>query len=339
MADDAQALADSLKMMAEAGVDVAVVEQAFSAKRPTQLSVVPGQIVEVTDRSNASWWMVSTEEGEGYVPTGCLSDVGASVEAMMHDIHVHMDAADVAQAELDHHEQLHAVMDAEHEQTLLQINEHRAHLAQIGVDHDLQLPSSAPSGFHFFRSPHHHVQGTVLTPEQLYEAVPHLGPDSMVCRIGVDDGWLVLATLPDFVELTQSAAPTPRTHQRAVDEDDAASSASSEWEEELEAVDQSLAEEAVEKAVQSDWRRHTLLGVMSRGHIGPSSKWQERHRKELEERLGVTLTDNEYAEVRKAVAQAEAMMGEGDFNGANEAISHAEELEHMIAKQEVRGNA
>jgi hypothetical protein len=55
MADDAQALADSLKMMAEAGVDVAVVEQAFSAKRPTQLSVVPGQIVEVTDRSNASY--------------------------------------------------------------------------------------------------------------------------------------------------------------------------------------------------------------------------------------------------------------------------------------------
>ena len=55
MADDAQALADSLKMMAEAGVDVAVVEQAFSAKRPTQLSVVLGKIVEVTDRSNASW--------------------------------------------------------------------------------------------------------------------------------------------------------------------------------------------------------------------------------------------------------------------------------------------
>ena len=179
-ADDAE-LRASLETMVEAGIPTAVVESDFEATRPSQLSVVAGQVIEVLDRSNASWWKVSSESGEGYVPTGCLSDIGASVEALMHDVHVHMNAADEAHAEVEHHEQLQAAIDSEHDRVQEEIAKHRTHLTNSGVDHELRLPDSAPSGFHFFHKPHRHTQGTVLTPEQLYEAIPHLDTDTLVC--------------------------------------------------------------------------------------------------------------------------------------------------------------
>jgi hypothetical protein len=62
------------------------------------------------------------------------------------------------------------------------------------------------------------------------------------------------------------------------------------WEEELEAVDQSLAEEAVQKEIEREWRHHSVLGVLSKGHIAPSRKWTIHHREKLEERIGVPLS-------------------------------------------------
>ena len=171
---------------------------------------------------------------------------------MLHDIHVHIEAAEAAEAELDHHEQLHAAMHAEYEQTLLEIRDHKEHLAQIGVDHDLRCRARRPPDSTSWRPPDFE-QGAVLTPAHLYEAVPHLGLDSMISRIGVDDGRLQLATLPDFVATVQSTAPSPGTQlQQRADEDDASSSASSSewdsrWEEVLDALDQSIAQEAGEQ--------------------------------------------------------------------------------------------
>lgn len=99
----------------------------------------------------------------------------------MHDIHVHMNAAHEAHAEVSHHEQLQAAIDSEHDQVQEEIAKHREHLTNKGVDHELRLPYSAPSGFHFFHTPHRHTQGTIITPEQLYKAIPHLDSNTMVC--------------------------------------------------------------------------------------------------------------------------------------------------------------
>ena len=62
------------------------------------------------------------------------------------------------------------------------------------------------------------------------------------------------------------------------------------WEEELEAVDQVVAEGAVEKEIQQQWRHHSVLGVLSGGHIGPSRKWTMHRRAELENKIGVPLS-------------------------------------------------
>lgn len=163
------------------GIQNAVVESNFEASRPSHLSVKAGQLVEVLDRANSSWWKVSSENGEGFVPTGCLSDVGASLDALMHDIHVHMNAADEAHAEVAHHEELQVQIDAEHAEVQAEIAQHRTHLSASGFDHGLRLPESAPAGFHYFKPPHRHTQGTVITVEQLYDAIPHLSNDTMVC--------------------------------------------------------------------------------------------------------------------------------------------------------------
>ncbi len=181
-ADGDEQLRASLEALTAAGIPTAVVEADFEATRPSHLSVTAGQIVEVIDRTSSSWWKVSTESGEGFVPTGCLSDVGASADALVHDIHVHMNAADEAHAEVEHHEQLQAAIEAEHGRVQAEIDQHRVHLAVAGVDHELRLPESAPAGFHYFKPPHRHTQGTVLTPGQLYDTVPHLTADTMVCR-------------------------------------------------------------------------------------------------------------------------------------------------------------
>lgn len=147
----------SAEALASSGESIAVVETAFAAELDEHLTVAPGQVVEVIDRSNSSWWKVSSEAGEGFVPTGRLSDGGASVEALIMDIHVHIDAADDAHAEVEHQEQLQAAMDEEHDAVQAEIAEHRAHLTLVGVDHALRLPDSAPGGFHYFRPPHHHI--------------------------------------------------------------------------------------------------------------------------------------------------------------------------------------
>ena len=62
------------------------------------------------------------------------------------------------------------------------------------------------------------------------------------------------------------------------------------WEEELEVVDHSIAEEAVQKEIAQEWRHHSVLGVLSGGRIAPSRKWTMHHRDTLEKRLGVPLS-------------------------------------------------
>ena len=181
-ADGEERLRASLEALNAAGIPTVVVETDFAATRPSHLSVTAGQVVEVVDRTNSSWWKVSNENGEGFVPTGCLSDVGASVDALMHDIHVHMNAADQAYAEIEHHEQLQAAIDAEHGRVQAEIDRHLVSLSVAGADHELRLPESAPAGFHYFKPPHRHSQGTVVTSAQLYDAVPHLTAGTMVCN-------------------------------------------------------------------------------------------------------------------------------------------------------------
>jgi hypothetical protein len=53
-------------------------------------------------------------------------------------------------------------------------------------------------------------------------------PALQVSRIAVDESWVAIESLPDFVDILQTAPPTPMTAERAALEDDAVSSASSE---------------------------------------------------------------------------------------------------------------
>lgn len=174
----------SLEVLSAAGIPTAIVQADFTATRPAHLSVVAGQVVEVIDKRSSSWWKVSSETGEGFVPTGCLSDAGTSVDDLLHTLrHVHTNAADNAHAEVEHHERLQAAIDAEHKRVQAKIAKHREQLAISGVDHELRLPESAPTGFHYFKPPHRHTQGTVLTPKQLYDTAPHLTIGTMVCAM------------------------------------------------------------------------------------------------------------------------------------------------------------
>ena len=203
----------------------------------------------------------------------------------------HRAATARAHAEREHHENVHGALEEEHRQVQVEIASHTGQgttsrpsyvslpeapgssgsssssgSSGSPVVPDVpgrQMPASAPAGFHFLTPPRTHP-GTIDKASQLDRA--QLQPNSMISRIGVDDSWVHVTDVPDFLFLLDDPSmPGPSTRNL---------------------VRTSKLRREEELLLEADWR-HTVVGGLSHGQIRASPKWKRRHL----ERLGLHAHD------------------------------------------------